>query len=93
MTIILLTVSFIIDDSYSLKEKRRIVKSIVHKAQDRFKVSSAEVNYLDIVNQSEIAFVMVASNYKVARGHMEKIFHFIEENYPIQIYQYNFSKL
>lgn len=93
MTVILLTMTFIIDDAYSLKDKRRVVKSIVHKAQDRFKVSSAEVNYLQMHNRSEIAFVMVSNDYSVASSHMQKLFHYIEDHYPIQINQYSLTEL
>lgn len=93
MTIVLLTISFIVDEAYSLKDKRRIVKSIIHKAQDRYKVSSAEVDYQDIINQSEIAFVMVSNNYRYATTHLEKLLYFIEETYPIQINEYKLTEI
>jgi len=43
----LLTIYFHIPESHSLKEKRSVVKPILAKIQNEFKVSAAEIGYQD----------------------------------------------
>lgn len=53
----------------SLKEKRRIVKSIVDQVRSRYKISAAEIGYLDNLDQGSIGFGIVSNN----RKHSEKV--------------------
>ena len=43
MVVGLLTVEIFLGDIFSLKEKRQIVKSIIHRIKNRYNVSIAEV--------------------------------------------------
>lgn len=89
MYVLVLQISFTIDDAYSLKDKRKIIKSIIQKGQNRFKVSSAEIGFHDILNRSEIAFALVTSQSRVGRQHLEELFRFIETNYPIVVTEFD----
>ena len=93
MHVHVLTITFIINDAYSLKDKRRVVKSIIQKSQVRFKVSAAEVALHDILNQSELAFAIVTSDAKVGKKRLEDIFAFIESTYPIMVTEYNIAEM
>lgn len=88
MYVHVLVMTFIIDDAYSLKDKRKIVKSIIERAQSRFKVSAAEIDYHEIHNQSQLAFAIVTNNALVARKHLDELFRLIEDFYPITITEY-----
>jgi len=47
---------------HSLKDKRRIIKSIKDKVKARFNVSIAEVNYHETWQRSSLAIAWVASD-------------------------------
>lgn len=46
----------------SLKQKRKVVKSVVDKVHKRFKVSIAETDHHDLHQRSEIGIALVARN-------------------------------
>ncbi len=45
----------------SLKEKRRVVRSVIDRARARHNVSAAEVDHQDLHQRAQIAFAAVAS--------------------------------
>ena len=53
----------------SLKEKRRIIKSITDRVRSKFKISAAEVDYLDSLDRGALGFGVVSNN----RNHAEQI--------------------
>ncbi|HEX4954436.1 MAG TPA: DUF503 domain-containing protein [Thermoanaerobaculia bacterium] len=48
--------------SRSLKDKRRVVKSLVERIHGRFRVSSAETDYHDLLQRAEISLAVVGNN-------------------------------
>jgi uncharacterized protein YlxP (DUF503 family) len=73
-------VTFHIPFSHSLKEKRRVVKSLVDKIRHKFNVSVAEVGDMD-VHQSAVIGIAVVSNDPVhARRQMDIVLGFMESN-------------
>lgn len=49
-------------DSHSLKEKRRVVKSLVERTKNRFNVAVAEVGDNDVHDRAVIGLVTVAND-------------------------------
>ena len=47
-------------ESRSLKDKRRVVKSLVERIHQRFRVSVAETDFHDLHQRSELAIAAVA---------------------------------
>jgi len=47
--------------SRSLKDKRRVVKSIIERVHQRFRVSIAETDFHDLHQRAEIAMAVVVS--------------------------------
>ena len=70
---------FRIHDCRSLKEKRRIVKSIIRRMQNHFNVSVAEVGAQDIYQKSEIGFSLVGSDRRVVNSKIDKIINMVEQ--------------
>ncbi len=68
--------------SYSLKEKRGIVKSILGRARNRFNVSCAEIDRQDNPRLAVLAFVTVSPDKGIARSALEKVEDWIYENWP-----------
>jgi uncharacterized protein YlxP (DUF503 family) len=47
----------------SLKDKRRVVKSLKERLQSRFRVSAAETSYQDLWQRAELAAAVVAGEH------------------------------
>lgn len=78
-------VTLLIFDSYSLKEKRSTIKSILHRTQNRHHLSTAEVEDWDLHNKSVLGFGIVGSNRKICRQQLEKALKDIEAFYEVEI--------
>ena len=57
----------------SLKEKRRVVKSLVERIAQRHRVSTSEVGLHDLHQRSEIALALVGSDARTVEQHLERI--------------------
>jgi len=66
----------------SLKQKRSIVKSMLEKSRNRFNVSSAEVDYHNMWQSSEIAFTTVSNSAQRSEKVLNDLLDWIEMNYP-----------
>ncbi|MEO6191920.1 MAG: DUF503 domain-containing protein [Thermoanaerobaculia bacterium] len=56
--------------SRSLKDKRRVVKSLIERVHQRFRVSIAETDFHDLHQRAEIAMAVVVSG---GESEMEKL--------------------
>lgn len=87
MSFINIEVSFKIYDSYSLKDKRSTVKSIVNRLHNRYNVSVAEIGEQDMLNVSKIGIAITNSSKLVANQMVEAILKEMEERYEIEIFE------
>jgi len=71
-------ITFRIHESRSLKEKRRIVKSIVMQLHHHFNTSVAEVGALDLYQRTEIGFAFVGNDRQVINSKIDKMFNYAE---------------
>lgn len=67
-------------ESHSLKEKRRVVRSLVERARNRFNASVAEVDHLDSWQVAGIGFTCVSNSSAHADQMLAEIIQFIEGN-------------
>ncbi len=65
----------------SLKEKRSVVKPILARVRDRFNVSAAEVDDLDVWHNATLAFACVSTDVDYAHGLLTKVVTFIEQGH------------
>jgi len=56
--------------SRSLKDKRRVVKSLIERVHQRYRVSIAETDFHDLHQRAEIAVAAVAAG---GEGEMERL--------------------
>ncbi len=75
----LLTVQIFLPHSHSLKEKRKIIKSVVEKVRSRFNVSIAEIEYHDKWQRCTLGLVIIANNSGRVEQSLEGVFQFIED--------------
>lgn len=71
--------------STSLKEKRRVLKSIQTKVRNRFNLSVAEVGYQDDWQRAKLAFAGVGSQKKVVERELRKASHLLESTGDLEI--------
>ena len=67
MYVYLLEIKFVIFDAFSLKDKRRTVRSILDYARKNLNISAAEISDLDILNKAHLGFVTISNSNKVSR--------------------------
>lgn len=87
MAIVGMKLTFRIDDSYSLKDKRSVIKSIIRRMHNKFNISIAEIDKQDMLNQSVIGISVVANEYQQCHTVLDKVLDEIEETYAIDIYE------
>lgn len=68
-----------IPNSNSLKHKRHIVKSIIDKVKNRFNVSVAEVDSLDLWQKATLGIVCVNSDSRHANETLSNVVNLIQE--------------
>ncbi|MDQ4076267.1 MAG: DUF503 domain-containing protein [Chloroflexota bacterium] len=68
--------------SRTLKEKRRIVKSLLARARQTFNVAVAEVDLQDVQGAASLGFVTVSSSRTYAHGLLEQLEEWIERERP-----------
>ncbi len=78
-------VKFRIDNSCSLKYKRRVIKSLIDKTRNKFNVSIAEVGDNDILNIATVGMSFVSNNSRFVDKTFDKIINFWELIFNIEI--------
>jgi uncharacterized protein YlxP (DUF503 family) len=62
----------------SLKEKRKVVKSLKERLQQRFRVSVAETSHQDTWTRSQLTAAVVAADAAQADSILDKLDRFVE---------------
>ena len=73
---------------HSLKEKRMVVKSITAKVQNKFNVSIAEVEDMDLHQSIVIGLACVSNSTKVSNSIIQSAINFIESNTEAEVLNY-----
>ena len=71
-------ITFKLSSCHSLKEKRKIVKAIIHRTQKAFNVSIAEVDLNDNHQRAEIGFSLVGNDRRRINSKIDELFEFTE---------------
>jgi uncharacterized protein len=72
-------VSLRIHECRSLKEKRKVIKSVISQIRNQFNASIAEVGANDIYQRAEIGVAVVGNDRVFINSVIDKIFNSIEE--------------
>jgi len=72
-----LTLKLAIFESTSLKDKRRVVKSLKERLGGRFNVSVAEVGFQNHRQQAELGVAVVANDHQFAQSCLDKIVDYV----------------
>jgi hypothetical protein len=93
MYIYLLDIKFKLDNSFSLKDKRKVIRSIIDYARNYLKISSAELTDNDMINFAHLGFVTISNNNNKAKSILEKLVYRIETNYCVEITDYYIERI
>ncbi len=86
MVIGLLRIEIYIQSSRSLKDKRKIIKSLVQKVKSKFaNLSVSEIEHLNTWKKSIIAFVTVSNESTHVNSIMDKVLNYINAGNNYQI--------
>ncbi|MDR1466756.1 MAG: DUF503 domain-containing protein [Treponema sp.] len=85
MIVSMMQIIFEIPDVGSIKEKRRVIRSIKDKLQQRFRVSVAEVDLQDSLSFAQIGAAVVSNSKGFGETIMNKAFQIIENETPVRI--------
>lgn len=78
-----------LDDVFSLKEKRHIVKSIVERLRGRFNASVSEVGLQDLWKNAVIGIACVSNEVGVADSMLANMVNFVENDGRTVILDYS----
>ena len=85
MIVSMIQVLFEIPDAESLKEKRKVIRSIKDKLQRRFFMSAAEIDLNDSITFGQIGGALVSNSRTFGESVMNKAFEMIENEMPVRI--------
>ena len=78
-------------ESFSLKDKRRIMNSVKQRLRNRFNLAVIEINPDSAWNQGQIGFVCVGEDEMTVKRLIEQIGRFVEEDGRYEITQFTFQ--
>jgi uncharacterized protein len=85
MTIGAARVTLYIDDSFSLKDKRRVVRSISQRVRNQFNAAIAEIEDLNDQRVATLGIACVSNSAPHADEMLAKVIDFIERNVEIGV--------
>jgi uncharacterized protein YlxP (DUF503 family) len=93
MTVGVLQLELYISDAMSLKDKRRVVKSLKDRIAHRHNVSVAEVGALDQHRRSILAVAMVSNDSGYVEGALSKLVDFVRTVSKAELVEYQIDLL
>ncbi|TET47081.1 DUF503 domain-containing protein [Candidatus Aerophobetes bacterium] len=83
MIVGILWIDLRLGSSSSLKDKRRIIKSLTSRIRKSFNVSISEVDYQDLWQRSQLGVAFLTTNVRFAHSVLAKIMDFVERERDI----------
>lgn len=80
MTIGVLEIRLVVREAQSLKDKRRVVKSLKDRLRSRFDVAVAEVGHQDSRQQATLGVAVVGNDESVLGSVLNKVVDFVRLN-------------
>jgi len=71
-------IDLVIEGSRSLKDRRRVVRSIKDRIKNKFNVSIAEVGELDIYQRATLGIVTISNSVKLVDETLSKVVNLVE---------------
>ncbi|MFB0526232.1 MAG: DUF503 domain-containing protein [bacterium] len=81
---------YLLEKPESLKDKRRVIKSLKDRVRARFNVSISEVDNQDLWHCATLGVALVCCDRKQAQTISDRIVEFIREAKKVEIIDYDF---
>jgi len=85
MIVSMIQVIFEIPDIANIKEKRRVIKSVLEKMKKRYHLSAAEVDLNDSLSFAQIGGALVSNSKTFGESVLQKAFDMIEKETNVRI--------
>ncbi|MDR0487736.1 MAG: DUF503 domain-containing protein [Treponema sp.] len=85
MIVSMMQIIFEIPDIENIKEKRRVIKSVMEKLRRRFHMSAAEVDLQDSLSFAQIGAALVSNSRDFGETVLRKAFDMVEKETPVRI--------
>ena len=85
MIVSMIQIIFELPDIGNIKEKRRVIKSVMEKMRNRFHMSAAEVDLQDSLSFAQIGGALVSNSKTFGETVLRKAFDMIEKETPVRI--------
>jgi uncharacterized protein len=72
-----------------LKDKRRLIKSLIERAQHRYRVSAAEIDHHDTWRRAAVGFACVSTSTRHAHEILAEIATFVERQSEIVLMDFS----
>ena len=76
-------------EAFSLKDKRRVLRSLKDRVKNKFNVSIAEIGEKDIWNRALLAIVNVSDNSAHTDSQLSEVINFVEQIHSVSIISIN----
>jgi hypothetical protein len=83
-----LSLKFAVFDALSLKDKRRVIKSLKDRLGNRYNVSVAEVGSLDHRQQAELGVAMVGNDPRFVESCLDKVVNYARQDRSASLVDY-----
>ena len=93
MTVGVLQIELTVIDAMSLKDKRRVVKSLKDRIAHAHNVSIAEVDALDEHRRAVIGMAMVSNDSRYVEGALSKLVDFVRTVPQVDLMDYSIELL
>jgi uncharacterized protein YlxP (DUF503 family) len=80
-----LKVSLFMSEPQSLKDKRRIIKSLVERLKNKFNIAVAEIGALDSWNHCELGVTCISNEAGHADSMLSSAINFIEDQGTVEL--------
>lgn len=93
MHIGVLTLSLSIGYADSLKDKRQAIKSVIARVRNRFNVSIAEVDELELWRRATLGVTVVSNSATLANQVLQKVIDYIDNDANVVLEDYGIELL
>jgi uncharacterized protein YlxP (DUF503 family) len=93
MTVGVLQLELSVPDAFSLKDKRRVIKSLKDRIAHGHNVSIAEVGALDEHRRSILGLAMVSNDSRYVEGALSKLVDFVRSVPAVSLVDYQIDLL
>lgn len=93
MIVGLLELQVSVFDAMTLKDKRRVIKSLKDRIKNKFNVSIAEVGYSESIRTSILGVAMVANDRRFVDSVLSKVVEFVRRVPQLSLIDYSIESI